>query len=90
MIKKVFAIYDKAVRAYTTPFFMNTYDEAIRAVKGNLDTNQMWKDNPEDFKLVYLGAWDDCKGEFKQAEPETIGHFTEWLPSDEVTLEAVN
>ena len=66
MILKVYSIYDKAAKAFNTPFFMHNKALAIRAFEDNVNSaeeNNIGK-HPEQFSLFCLGEYDDSKGTF--------------------------
>jgi len=67
MILKVFCIYDSAIEAYNQPFFMLTQKEAIRAFT-NLanDPESKIHQNPTDYHLYFIGAWDNATGYLTQ------------------------
>lgn len=55
-----YAVYDdKAVR-FMRPFFINTHGEAIRSFgQSSKDPNSLAATHPGDFKLYYIGTFDD-------------------------------
>ena len=66
MILKAYTIYDKAAKAFNTPFFMHNKALAIRAFEDNVNSqeeNNITK-HPEQFSLFCLGEYDDSKAQF--------------------------
>lgn len=63
MMLRIFTIYDDKTKAYTQPFFMQTAEAAIRAVKElvNDPTHQFGK-HAGDYTLFSCGVWDDQTG----------------------------
>ena len=61
MIMKVFSVYDSAVGAYMTPFFMQSSGAAIRAFTDIAnDLQSAICKHPTDYSLFELGSWDDA------------------------------
>lgn len=57
----VCAVYDAAVKAFATPFFVRSKGEAVRSF-GDACTDpkiELGK-HPDDFTLHYIGNWDDA------------------------------
>lgn len=70
-LKVVVAVYDSAVRAYSTPFFCPSRGYAIRAFTD--EVNRAAPDNalhahPDDYDLHQLGFWDEESGEFSEVK----------------------
>lgn len=64
---KIFSIYDEAVQAYNTPFFMLTRTEAMRAFENMArDENTNISKHKSDYHLYYLGVYDNATGLVKQ------------------------
>lgn len=87
---KVYSIYDKAAKAYNTPFFMHNKALAIRAFEDNVNAqeeNNISK-HPEHFSLFCLGEYDDTKGQFELLEqPEMEATALELIkPTQETDL----
>lgn len=67
---KVFAVYDKKVEAYLTPFIMKTKGEAIRSwVDVVNDKNTQFNKHPEDFSLCLLAEFDEVSGKYENRLP---------------------
>lgn len=74
----VFTIYDKAVQAYNTPFYMQTEGEAMRGFKQVCtDPQTNICKHPEDFALFKLGWFDNSTGQFELVEPECVARAHE-------------
>jgi len=87
---KVYSIYDKAAKAYNTPFFMHNKALAIRAFEDNVNAqeeNNISK-HPEQFSLFCLGEYDDSKAQFQLLEqPELEATALELVkPTQETDL----
>lgn len=60
-----YSVYDLAVKAYLTPFFMRSRGEAVRSFKAAVgDPKTPFCANPEDFFLAEIGEFDDGTGMF--------------------------
>lgn len=67
---QMFTVYDTAVEAYMTPFFMRSKGEAIRSFEAACkDPEHNFAKNPTDFVLFYLGEYDDETGQITQDNP---------------------
>ena len=75
----IFALYDKKAHAYTTPFYLQTKEMAVREfsnMANNKDTQVGL--NPEDWNLFYMGEYDQQKGMFELVEPYSLGNALEY------------
>lgn len=72
MILQVFAVYDKAIKAYANPFYCRSRGEAIRSFSEV--ANERFRRSSADYHLAYLGDFDDGPGLFKQPDtgPELV------------------
>lgn len=62
---KVFTIYDKAVEAYSPPFFARATGQALRDFIEEVNNPQSRiSKSPEHFALFDLGTFDDSNGQF--------------------------
>lgn len=79
MILNVYAVFDKKLGNYATPFFMKNHGLALRAF-GDLvmDPSTTVSRHAEDFSLYYLGAFDDETGELLNQEPVHISHAVDF------------
>jgi len=68
----VFAVLDKAVGAYTKPFFVRTKGEAIRSFSEACNASDGPFKYPDDYVLYELGSWDDNSGVFRTNEPVRV------------------
>ena len=87
---KVYSIFDKAAKAYNTPFFMHNKALALRAFEDNVNSaeeNNISK-HPEQFSLFCLGEYDDSKGTFELLQqPELEATALELVkPTEETEL----
>ena len=60
---KMFAVYDKAIEGFMTPFFLQAKGEAVRGFIDSMDQDTPLAKHPEDFQLWYLGDFDPVSGE---------------------------
>jgi hypothetical protein len=76
MNMNIYAIYDQAVDAYGTPFFMPNDSSALRAFTGNInnkDIGNMLYNHPEQFTLYKIGQYEDSVGLIKSySEPQRV------------------
>lgn len=79
--KKVFSVYDIKSELYSAPFYMVTRGEAIRAFKDAAnDPNIAIGKHPSDFKLVYIGSFDEETGQFENVIPqEGLGFASDYV-----------
>lgn len=75
MILLVFAVYDSAVQAYMTPFFMQSRGQALRAFSDEVNkAGSAFNAHPGDFTLFHLGGFDQASGELlKEITPVSLG-----------------
>lgn len=74
MILKAYCIFDKAVKAFNAPMFVQNEAQAVRAFSDtvNSDETVIFR-HPEQFSLSYIGELDDQTGIFTApSEPEFI------------------
>lgn len=63
MILKMYSLYDNATKAFAHPFFMNTDNEAIRAVASlTTEDDHALAKHPADYSLFLVGEWDSTTG----------------------------
>ena len=86
---QAYTIFDKAAKAFNTPFFMHNKALAIRAFGDNVnakDENNISK-HPEHFALMHIGEYDDASGKFSPIDPELVATAIELVnPSEESEL----
>lgn len=70
----VFSVFDKAVKAFMTPFFARSKGEAIRSfMEACNDEKHTFYRHAADYVLFYHGDWDDGSGMFAQPrDPERV------------------
>lgn len=67
------SVYDSAVGAYGRPFFARAKGEALRAFADEVgNPSSEFGKHPEDYSLVYLGAFDELRGEFALADKPDV------------------
>lgn len=66
---KVFSVYDTVASRYFPPLFRLEHGEALRDFKDMAnDPGLVISKHASDFKLYYLGEWDDSTGRFTCAD----------------------
>lgn len=89
MILRVFSVFDSKAEVFSTPFFMSTRGEAVRAFKDLVnDPNSSVSRHPDDYRLMCLGEFDNEKGFFTSESPDSLGFGSDYkdLPSNAVPL----
>lgn len=56
------SVFDITTSTYRQPFYAMNYDDAKRAFKMIIGSNNLMKENPSDFELFELGLFDDETG----------------------------
>lgn len=81
MILKVFSIVDLKADLYKTPFFMSSNGEAIRAFSDLAnDDKSLLSRHPQDFKLYFIGTFDDSTGQLVSNEhPQPLGFASDFV-----------
>lgn len=78
MIYKAYSIYDKAIEAYTRPFFMQAHGQAIRAFMDDANkVDSPVSNHPEDYALFHIGDFDESTGLFTACEVKCIARAHE-------------
>ena len=66
MIYVMYSVKDELNGKFMNPMFVEEGDyaeaNAIRQFRSNVNTIQLWKDNPDDFSLYLVGKFDDEAG----------------------------
>lgn len=69
----VCSIMDSSVGVYSPPMVFRTKGEAIRSFTDAVkDNNLPFNKHPEDYRLWFLGEWDDNSGLLTPMKPEPI------------------
>lgn len=69
----MFAVFDTKVGAYASPFCCRTKGEAIRSFTDACsDASLPFQKNPGDYRLFFIGAYDDNLGLVTPAGPEPL------------------
>lgn len=81
MKRKIFAVYDVKAQAYATPFLYNHKPEAIRAfMTASNDPQTNLNKYPADYKLYYLGEFDDQSGKYTSLNiPEYLNTASDFI-----------
>lgn len=58
----IYAIKDRLTGRFMQPIFIETKEAAERWFKGVVQKTEIFKDNPQDYELYYLGLFDDTFG----------------------------
>lgn len=84
----VFAVLDKAVGAYASPFIMRSHGEGVRSFSEacNNDDKSPFVRHPDDYVLYFLGHYDDASGLFSQSEPERVLSARECIIANDRTV----
>lgn len=60
---KMFTVYDEQQKVFAKPMFFHQRGEAIRAVQDEVRNKEsMLANHPEDYRLYYLGEFDNLTG----------------------------
>lgn len=66
MLFNMYAVKDEMTGKFMNPMFIESEEQsdrlAIRQFKSNLNNIQLWKDNPNDYSLWFVGTFDDENG----------------------------
>jgi len=90
MIYQIFAVYDSQTKAFLTPFFARTADEAQRMIKMVMrDPEHVFTVHNMDYSLFYMADFDDVTGVIEPDihERHRICHLKELLPSKQIDIE---
>lgn len=80
MVRKIFSVYDVKAEIFNQPFFMSTKGEALRAFSDLAnDSQSSIAKHPGDYKLVYIGMFDDVSGEVDEVERESLGFASDFV-----------
>lgn len=71
---KIFSVYDEKAQVYRSPFYLKHKGEAMRSFSDLVnDDKTIINKHPEDYKLYYLGVFDDVSGKMGSRDtPEFI------------------
>lgn len=89
----MFSVYDNAVKAFITPFFLPSKEAGIRAFRVCANTEgHSFRRSAEDYTLFCLGEWDDATGVVTiAAHQESLGgaitYRTPWIDGTKLTKE---
>lgn len=85
MKMKMFSVYDIKAEAFMVPWFMPAQGQAVRAFSDLVeDKNTIVGKHPGDYKLVYLGDFDDNDGRFESVGMISLGFGSDYVPKAEV------
>lgn len=62
MINTAYSVKDTLTNKFNGLVFFHSEEEAKRAFKSQVNAIDIWKDNPADFELWYIGTFDDETG----------------------------
>jgi len=83
MVLKMFSIFDEKASVFSQPFYSAHNGTALRSFSDlvNEPNNNVSK-HPEDFKLYYLGDFDDNSGGLlSKPQPEFLCNATDFVKS---------
>jgi hypothetical protein len=73
MLKNIYSMYDRAVKAYMQPIFHDSTGGIIRGLTDVLeDREHQFTKHPEDYTLFKLGTFDEITGKIEYHEPEKV------------------
>jgi len=76
-----FSFYDIKAQAFTTPFFLASRGQAVRAaIDLASDMSTTVGRHPADFHLNLVAVWDDQTGRIEPVAPESLGVVSSLLP----------
>ena len=79
----VYAVYDKAISAYSRPFFCMSPAHAMRMFGDNVNNSgSEMNAHPEDYSCFKLGEWDDNTGELVSCEPVCLARAHEIIEKE--------
>lgn len=92
MREEVFTVYDSAARRYLQPFFAETVETAIRAMRELVNRQgHQFNKFPEDYVLFHLGQFDGETGMMQPlAAPHAIGVAVTFLDGPKLVKEVAN
>ena len=64
------SVKDKVTGEFLSPFYVHNQEEAARVFKYQLDSNQIWQDNAEQFEMYTLAILDTETGNLIGVVPE--------------------
>lgn len=84
MKRKVFSVYDVKAQTYANPFLFTHKGEAIRAfMTGATDKSTSLNKYPSDYKLYYLGEFDDQSGKLHSIpNPEYLNTASDFVHNE--------
>lgn len=84
MILKVYAIHDHAAGAYMVPHFMASHGLMNRAFSDAInDPQSNLHKHPDDYRLYYIGTYDDATGTLTPVKPELLSRGTDFITHKE-------
>lgn len=72
MINTAYAVKDNLSNKFNGIIFFNSEEEAKRAFRSNVNNIEIWRDNPGDFDLWYIGTFDDETGELSNKDMNKV------------------
>ena len=85
---EIYAVFDKAAKAYMTPFFTHNEGLAMRSFSDAVNNpDSPFFRHPNDFTLYKMGAFDDNLGLFEIDDPEKIATAIDVIIQPETTTE---
>lgn len=85
---QVFAVYDKAIGAFMSPFYCRSRGEALRSfTEACNDEKHNFFRHSADFSLMYLGEFDDSSAMFDCTDPSRVISAIECLAENPFTEE---
>lgn len=70
---EMYTVFDSAVKAYLPPFYARARGEALRSfMEACNDPTSNFSKHAQDYRLFYLGDFDDGSGVFTPAGPSPV------------------
>lgn len=91
MRMQVFAVFDKAVKAYMPPFMVRSAGEALRSFSSVVnDKDHQFSKHATDYVLFHLCEFDDVAGQYTVQEPQRVISALELVEPDPFTSDKRN
>ena len=79
MIFNLYSVHDKTGEVYGTPFFARNHTDAARDFANSAKPGTPVGDYPDEFELVWVGAFDDETGHLTDQPLQALGSATDFI-----------